>query len=117
MLTISSLTVDACCVLERHILASSSVIQLTASNISSRYLLFTPGDEAARVVSQRGVVMFLNGKVSAAFSGKVPVDSRPCAVRLQGSVGVRKDTLVKCSLFINSLLAQEMVAPTQNEEL
>ncbi|CAM0512289.1 unnamed protein product [Fasciola hepatica] len=104
-LTMNSLKIDVCCLSETRIQDSSNVIQLTAPGISTRYILRTSGDEAARAVGQRGVGIVLTDKAEAALLDWIPVNSRLCAVRLQGSVGVRKDSCVKRNLFVISAYA------------
>lgn len=74
---------------------------------SSVYHLFlgSSQEEAAHAVGQRGVRVVLSKKTEAVLLNWILVSSHLCAVRLNGSVGIRKDSGIKRSLFILSVCA------------
>lgn len=79
---------------------SSSAVQLTAPNFSLRYFLRTSGNETVQAVGQRAVGIALNVKAETVLVGWIPVNNWFCVLRLQGLVGVRKDSV--CHLGLRS---------------
>ena len=94
-----------CCVSETRIQDPSSVIHLTAPNqnkVSSRYTLRVSGSPDAASRGLAGVGIALSPRAELALLDWIPVDSRLCAVRLNGSVRTRKDREIRRCLFVVS---------------
>lgn len=106
--TLFSLKVDVCCVSETRIQDPSTVIQISPpgwSSTSPAYSLRVSGDSAARSRGQAGVGIALSRKAEGALLDWIPVNSRLCAVRLNGSTKVNRKTNRRRCLFIVSVYA------------
>ena len=103
--TIDSLSIDICCVSETRIQDPSNITMLTAPDLSRKFFLRTSGDAEARAAGKYGVGIVLNNRAQAALLDWIPVSSRLCAVRLQGSIKVNKKNSRKRCLFVISAYA------------
>ncbi|RTG85806.1 uncharacterized protein DC041_0013076 [Schistosoma bovis] len=104
-LTLESRAIDVCCVSETRIQDPSSVIHLTSScqnKEPTRFTLRVSGspDSASRGLA--GVRIVLSPRAELALLEWIPVDSRLCAVRLNGTVRIRKDRDTLRCLFVVS---------------
>ncbi|VDP38089.1 unnamed protein product, partial [Schistosoma margrebowiei] len=101
--TLESRAIDVCCVSETRIQDPSSVIHLTSpcqNKEPTRFTLRVSGspDSASRGLA--GVGIALSPRAELALLDWIPVDSRLCAVRLNGTVRIRKDRDTRRSLFV-----------------
>ncbi|KER30676.1 hypothetical protein T265_02918 [Opisthorchis viverrini] len=104
-LTLDSLGIDVCCVSETRIQDASTVIELTAPSVSTRFRLRTSGDPEAAAVGCAGVGIVLSHRAEVSLLDWIPVDSRLCAVRLATSVKESHKRQVDRCLFIVSAYA------------
>lgn len=99
---------------------SSNAIQLTAPEVSPTFFLDASVDKAVRAIGQRGVVLVvvdLSGKVETFFIGWILVNSPLRVIRLQGSIGGRKGSCVRRSLFfISSYAPTDSSSEIQKDE-
>lgn len=72
-LTIDSLLTDVCYTNETPNQDSSSVVQPTAPDVSSRYFLCASGDKATEAAGQRGAGTILADKAEVAILNFVPL--------------------------------------------
>lgn len=103
-----SLDISVCCVSETRIQDPSTVIPLNPprwSSASPAYTLRVSGDPAARAHGQAGVGIALNCASERALIDWIPVNSRLCAVRLNGSVRVNRGSNRRRCLFVVSVYA------------
>ena len=104
-LTLDSLGIDVCCVSETRIQDASTVIELTAPSVSTRFRLRTSGDPEAAAAGCAGVGIVLSHRAEVSLLDWIPVDSRLCAVRLATSVKESHKRDVDRCLFIVSAYA------------
>ena len=103
--TLDSLAVDVCCRSETRIQDSSTVLQINAPNLSTKYFLRTSGDEQIKVAGLYDVGIVLNQRSEAALLDWIPVNSRLCAVRLEGAIQKNRQRKTKRCLFVISAYA------------
>ena len=103
--TLDSLSIDVCCLSETRTQDASTVIELTAPSLSSRFRLRTSGDAEAAAAGYAGVGIVLSERAEASLLDWIPVDSRLCAVRLATSVRESRGSEVHRTLFIVSAYA------------
>ncbi|GAA50796.1 hypothetical protein CLF_105051 [Clonorchis sinensis] len=103
--TLDSLSIDVCCLTETRTQDASTVIELTAPSLSSRFRLRTSGDAEAAAAGYAGVGIVLSERAEASLLDWIPVDSRLCAVRLATSVRESRGSEVHRTLFIVSAYA------------
>ncbi|KAK4474221.1 hypothetical protein MN116_000067 [Schistosoma mekongi] len=106
--TLESRSIDVCCVSETRIQDPSVIIHLTSPSQKeqpSRYTLRLSDDSTATSRGLAGVGIALSMKAEQALLDWIPVDSRLCAVRLNGSVRTRKDRDSRRCLFVVSAYA------------
>ncbi|GAA53045.1 hypothetical protein CLF_109407 [Clonorchis sinensis] len=116
--TLDSLSIDVCCLSETRTQDASTVIELTAPSLSSRFRLRTSGDAEAAAAGYAGVGIVLSERAEASLLDWIPVDSRLCAVRLATSVresrgSVRKKRTPR--LAIEKLVDPEVKRNYQNQ--
>ncbi|CAH8579798.1 unnamed protein product [Schistosoma haematobium] len=104
--TLESRAIDVCCVSQTRIQDPSSVIHLTSpcqNKEPTRSTLRVSGspDSASRGLADVGIA--LSSRAELALSDWIPVDSRLCAVRLNGTVRIRKDRDTRHCLFVVSV--------------
>ncbi|VDO87021.1 unnamed protein product [Schistosoma curassoni] len=92
--TLESRTIDVCCVPETRIQDPSVVIHLTSPRQHgepTRYTLRVSGDptDSSRGLARVGIALSMS--TGQTLLEWIPVNSRLCAVRLNGSVRTRKD--------------------------
>jgi len=109
--TLDSLGVDVCCVSETRMHDPTTVTELTAPSLSSRFLLRTSGDSEAAASGCAGVGIILSSKAEDCLLDWIPVDSRLCAVRLATAVKVSHDREAIRCLFIVSAYAPTNCSP------
>ncbi|VDQ00212.1 unnamed protein product [Trichobilharzia regenti] len=87
--TLESLAVNVCCISEARTQNPNKMLRLSYSSesLNSVYHPCLPGGPMASGVA--GVGVALASRAKAALLDWVPVDSRPCAVRLEGYKKVR----------------------------
>ena len=98
--TLDSLAVDVCCVSENRIQDASTVLQIDAPNLSTKYFLRTSGDEHSKAAGLYGVSIVLNQRPEAALLDWIPVNSRLCAVRLEDAIHKNRQRKTKRCLFV-----------------
>ena len=106
--TLESRTIDVCCVSETRIQDPSVVIHLTSPRQNgqpTKYTLRVSGDPLASSRGLAGVGIALSTRAEQALLEWIPVNSRLCAVRLNGSVRTRKDRDTRRCLFVVSAYA------------
>ncbi|KER28018.1 hypothetical protein T265_05064 [Opisthorchis viverrini] len=103
--TLDSPCIDVCCLSETRTQDASTVIELTAPSLSSRFRLRTSGDAEAAAAGYAGVGIVLSERAKASLLDWIPVDSRLCAVRLATSVRESRGSEVHRTLFIVSAYA------------
>ncbi|KER32056.1 hypothetical protein T265_01833 [Opisthorchis viverrini] len=103
--TPESLGIDVCCVSETTIQDASTVIELTAPSVSTRFRVRTSGDPEAAAAGCAGVGIVLSHRVEVSLLDWMPVDSRLCAVRLATSVKESQKREVHRCLLIVSVYA------------
>ena len=92
--TLESRMIDVCCVSETRIQDPSVVIHLTSprqNGEATRYTLRLSGDSIASSRGLAGVGIALSMRAEQALLEWIPVNSRLCAVRLNGSVRTRRN--------------------------
>jgi exonuclease III len=110
--TLETLAIDVCCVSETRIQNSGSVIRLTSpSNSMSKFYLRLSGDPEASASGQAGVGVALSPRAEAALLDWIPVNSRLCAVRLEGSCRVNSRRSDTRALFVVSAYAPTDCSP------
>ncbi|KER30998.1 hypothetical protein T265_02676 [Opisthorchis viverrini] len=92
-------------VLETRIQDASTVFELTAPSVFTRFRLRTSGDPEAAAVGCAGVGIVLSHRAEVSLLEWIPVDSRLCAVRLGTSVKESHKRQVDRCLFIMSAYA------------
>ena len=102
--TLGSLSIDVCCVSETRIQDPSIVLRLK-SPTSSPFHLRLSGDAAASASGLAGVGIALSSKAEAALLDWIPINSRLCAVRIEGSCRVSNRRPGKRNLFAVSTYA------------
>ncbi|KER21647.1 hypothetical protein T265_10068 [Opisthorchis viverrini] len=100
--TLDSLCIDICCLSETRTQDASTVSELTAHSLSSRFRLCTSGDAEATAAGYAGLGIVLSERAEGSLLGWIPVDSRLCAVRLATSVRESRESEVHRTLFIVS---------------
>ncbi|KER26334.1 hypothetical protein T265_14019, partial [Opisthorchis viverrini] len=85
-LTLDLLGIDVCCVSETRTQDTSTVIELIAPSVSTRFRLRTSGDPEAAAVGCAGVGIVLSHRAEISSLDQISVDIRLCAVRLATSV-------------------------------
>ena len=106
--TLDSLCIDVCCVSETRIQDPSSVMHLKPPGknpVCSTYTLRVSGDPTASARGLAGVGIALSSRAESSLLDWIPVNSRLCAVRLNGSVRVNKQRNRWRCLFIVSVYA------------
>ncbi|CAH8658448.1 unnamed protein product [Schistosoma rodhaini] len=106
--TLESRTIDVCCVSETRIQDPSVVIHLTSPRQNgqpTKYTLRVSGDPLASSRGLAGVGIALSTRAEQALLEWIPVNSRLCAVRLNGSIRTRKDRDTRRCLFVVSAYA------------
>nr|CAH8876408.1 unnamed protein product [Trichobilharzia regenti] len=106
--TLASRAIDVCCVSETRKQDPSVVIHLTTpgqQDESSKFTLRVSGDATASSRGLAGVRIALSTRAEKTLLDWIPVDSRMCAVRLNGSVRRRKDCTTRRCLFVISAYA------------
>ena len=103
--SLDSLGVDICCVSETRIQDSSTIMELTAPALSSRFRLRTSGDTEAAAAGYAGVGIVLSDRAERALRDWIPVNSRLCAVRLATSVKSSRNRDANRCLFVVSAYA------------
>ena len=109
-----SLKLDVCCVSETRIQDPTWVIQLRPPGTIPAISCFTlrvSGDSAATIRGMYGVGIALSPRAESALLDWIPVDSRLCAVRLNGVTEVNAHRRRKLCLFVISAYA-----PTEAEK-
>lgn len=96
--------VDVCCINEMRIHCSSEVSQATTPGTSLKCFLCT-GDETAKASGQPGARLVLANNPGMTFLEYMRIHSLLFNVRLQMSIGVRKDSCVGLGLFTMFALA------------
>jgi hypothetical protein len=110
--TLETLAIDICCLSETRIQDSSSVIRLTSPANSERtFHLRLSGDTEAMASGQAGVGIALSERAEAALLDWIPIDSRLCAVRLEGSCKVSRQKNRKRGLFVVAAYAPTDCSP------
>ncbi|TNN14726.1 acyl- :glycerol-3-phosphate acyltransferase, partial [Schistosoma japonicum] len=92
--TLESRMIDVCCVSETRIQDPSVVIHLTSprqNGEATKYTLRLSGDSIASSRGLAGVGIALSMRAEQALLEWIPVNSRLCAVRLNGSVRTRRN--------------------------
>ena len=84
--TLDSLGAEVCCVLETIIHDPTTVMELTTTSLSPRFLLRTSSDSEAAASGCAGVGIILSSKADDCLIDWIPVDNRLCAVRLATAV-------------------------------
>ena len=102
--TMESLSIDVCCVSETRIQDPSVVLQLK-SPTSPPFHLRLSGDAVASASGLAGVGVALSNRAEAALLDWIPVNSRLCAIRIEGSCRVSSKRPDKRNLFIVSAYA------------
>ena len=97
--TLDHFNIDICCVSETR-LYDSSRREITAPALSKKFWLRCSGDSAAADIGQAGVGVALSPKAEASLIEWIPVNSRLCAVRLQGYTKVNASRNKKRCLFV-----------------
>ena len=87
--TLDTLTIDVCCVSETRIQDPTTVVELTAPDVTSHYRLRTSGSPESAAAGQGGVGIVLSSRAEASLTDWIPVSSRLCAVRLTTSVNLK----------------------------
>lgn len=82
--------------------SNSAIQQLIVPNHNQDILLLIFGDDAVQPAGHRHVVLVLSGKTEGLPLGWIPVNSRLCAVRLQGSIEIQKGSCINRNLFVLS---------------
>ncbi|TNN04779.1 polyprotein, partial [Schistosoma japonicum] len=86
---LESRSIDICCISETRIQDPSTVIRLTSpceNKEPARFTLRVSGDPTATTRGLAGVGIALSLKAEQALLDWIPIDSRLCAVRLNGTV-------------------------------
>ncbi|KER29533.1 hypothetical protein T265_13342, partial [Opisthorchis viverrini] len=83
--TLDSLCIDVRCLSETRTQDASTVIELTAPSLSSRFRLRPSGDAEAAAPGHAGVGIVLSERAEASLVDWIPLDSRLGAVRLATS--------------------------------
>ena len=110
--TLESIEIDVCCLSETRIQDSSSTIRLTSlSDPKETFHLRVSGDPEASASGQAGVGVALSTRAEAALLDWIPVNSRLCAVRLEGSCRVNRQRSDKRCLFVISVYAPTDCSP------
>ncbi|RTG91107.1 uncharacterized protein DC041_0008631, partial [Schistosoma bovis] len=105
---LKSRAIDVCCVSETRIQDPSSVIHLTSpyqNKEPTRFTLCVSGSPDAASRGLAGVGIASSPRAKLALLDWIPVDSRLCAVRLNGTVRTRKDRDTCRCLFFQITLA------------
>ncbi|CAH8490989.1 unnamed protein product [Schistosoma margrebowiei] len=103
--TLESRAIDVCCISETRIQDPSSVIHLTSRCLNkepTRFTLRVSGSPGSASRGLAGVGIALSPRAELTLLEWIPVDSRLCAVRLNGTVRIRKDRDTRRCLFIVS---------------
>ncbi|CAH8650188.1 unnamed protein product [Schistosoma margrebowiei] len=103
--TLESRVIDVCRVSETRIQDPSSVIHLTSpcqNKEPTRFTLRVSGSRDSASRGLAGVGIALSPRAELALLEWIPVDSRLCAVRLNGTVRIRKDRDTRRCLFVVS---------------
>ncbi|TNN13054.1 Craniofacial development protein, partial [Schistosoma japonicum] len=106
--TLKSRSIDACCVSETRIQDPSKIINLISpyqNKEAARITLRVSGSPDAASRSLAGIGIALSRRAELALLDWIPVDSRLCAVRLNGTVRTRKDRNTRRCLFVVSAYA------------
>ena len=103
--TLDTLNIDVCCVSETRIQDSTHRVQLTSPSLSTQYWLYTSGDSHSAALGQAGVGIALSTKAASSLIDWIPISSRLCAVRLEGSIKLNTDRKTKRCLFVISCYA------------
>ncbi|MES9976933.1 MAG: reverse transcriptase domain-containing protein [Candidatus Thiodiazotropha sp.] len=100
--TLQSLNIDVCCLSETRIQDPSVVHYLTCPNPSTTetFRMRVSGDPVAEAAGLAGVGIALSHRAESALIDWIPINSRLCAVRLEGSSRVSKLLNTKRSLFV-----------------
>ncbi|CAH8872067.1 unnamed protein product, partial [Trichobilharzia szidati] len=108
--TLESLTIDVCCISETRIQDPSKLSSPSGSS-SSMYHLLLSGDPAASASGVAGVGVALSARAEAALLDWIPINSRLCAVRLEGYTKVRSSRPDTRCLFVVSAYAPTDCSP------
>ena len=101
-----------CCLSETRIQDPSSIIRLTSpADPKVTFHLRVSGDPEASAAGQAGVGVALSTRAESALLDWIPVNSRLCAVRLEGSCRVNKRRSDKRCLFVISAYAPTDCSP------
>ena len=111
--TLESLDIDICCLSETRIQDPSVLYRLRSPTGSSgtAYHLRLSEDCAASAAGQAGVGIALSDRAEAAVLEWIPVNSRLCAVRLEGSLKVSSKRDAKRCLFVVAAYAPTDCSP------
>ena len=81
------------------------MLQINAPNLPNKYFLRTSGDEQSKAAGLYCVGIVLNQRSEAAFLDWIPLNSRLCAVRLEGAIHKNRQCKTKRCLFVISAYA------------
>ena len=99
--TLETLAIDVCCIQETRIQDPSYILRLTSQiTPNAKFQLRLSGDPEASASGQAGVGIALSPRAEAALLDWIPVDSRLCAVRLEGACKVNRRSTDKRNLFV-----------------
>ncbi|KER31187.1 hypothetical protein T265_02512 [Opisthorchis viverrini] len=103
--TLDSLGIYVCRLSETGIQDASTVIEITAPSVSTRFRLRTSGDPEAAAAGCAGFGIVLSYWAEVSFLDRIPTDSHLCAIRLATSVKESHKREVDRCLFIESAYA------------
>ncbi|MGL5799640.1 MAG: endonuclease/exonuclease/phosphatase family protein, partial [Plesiomonas sp.] len=103
-LTLDNLKLDVCCISETR-LGAVPRMELTAPYILNEYWIRCSSDQPATTAGMSGVGVALGARAEASLLDWIPVNSRLCAVRLEGYTKVNARRQAKRCLFVISAYA------------
>ena len=111
--TLENLAIDVCCISETRIQDPSEVLRMSSPSGSSSGLfhLRLSGDPVASSSGLAGVGVALSARAEAALLDWIPINSRLCAVRLEGYARVRSGRPDRRCLFVVSTYAPTDCSP------
>ena len=99
--TLDSLAVDVWCVSETRIQDASTVFQINAPNLSTKYFLRTSGDDHSKAAGLYGVGIVLNQRLEAALLDWI-LWKAVCVLRLEGAIHKNRQRKTQGCLFVIS---------------
>ena len=113
--TLDKMNISVCCVSETKIYDTSRIL-LTSPAVSEKFWLRCSGDPTAAALGQAGVGIVLNSKAEGSLLEWIPINSRVCAVRLEGNTKANASRSKKRCLFIISAYSPTNASDDPAEE-